>query len=118
MQDRCLRLRGRGRRGLMGGSYEMDGVRNEKRGAGGRPASRFSFFWFFVDWVAGEPSKGAPTLFGPSPGGSPEAGGALCRFGLDIGRGTSGWADGADAVRGHENFFEGSPMPIPIVRLR
>jgi hypothetical protein len=41
----------------------------------------------------------------PSSGGIREAGEALPRFGLDIGRGTSGWADGADAVRGHPRFL-------------
>ena len=41
--------------------------------------------------------------------GIPEASQALARFGLDIGRGTSGWADGADAVRGHDSFFEKTP---------
>jgi hypothetical protein len=52
-------------------------------------------------------------------GGIPQAGGALPRFGLDIGRGMSGWVDGADAVRGHENFFEENPpCSSPIVRLR
>src|SRR5687768_7264516 len=41
----------------------------------------------------------------PSFGGIRGASGALARFGLDIGRGTSGWADGADAVRGHPHFL-------------
>ena len=66
----------------------------------------------FVDFVAGEPSEGCADAVQASFGGIPEAGGALSRFGLDIGRETSGWADGADAVRGHENFFEGTPMLI------
>jgi hypothetical protein len=56
-------------------------------------------------------------------GGISEAGGALPRFGLDIGRGTSGWVDGADAVWGHPRFLREASMPperpvIRIIRLR
>jgi hypothetical protein len=48
-------------------------------------------------------------------GGIPKAGGALSRFGLDSGRGTSGWADGADAVRRHDNFFLGWQNKIALL---
>jgi len=52
---------------------------------------------------------------GSAVGGIPKPGEALTGFGLDIGRGTSGWADGADAVRGHENFLRDPLMLILIV---
>jgi hypothetical protein len=63
-----------------------------------------------MDWVAGEPGDGDDAV-PPTPGGIPVASGALPRFGLDIGRGTSGRADGADAVRGHPRFLREASMP-------
>jgi hypothetical protein len=52
----------------------------------------------------------------PSFGGFPGAGKAFPRFGLDIGRGTSGCAEGADAVRGHENFLGSSSFRSQVKR--
>jgi hypothetical protein len=68
---------------------------------------------FFVDLVAGEPSDGAQAPLSPRSAASPKPSEALPRFGLDIGRGTSGRPDGADAVRGHPRFLRESPSSSP-----
>jgi hypothetical protein len=87
--------------------------RRERRG--GSAAGCHPRFGFFVDLAARAASGGAPTLFGLV-WRHPEAGEALPRFGLDIGRGPSGCKEGADAVRGHDNFFLRGPL-FSIIRL-
>jgi hypothetical protein len=51
------------------------------------PPRETRLFWFFVDLVAGEPSKGAPTLFGPSSSAAPKP---VERFAV------SGWTSGVE----------------------
>jgi hypothetical protein len=85
-------------------SRRAAGTTGEAEGGSGR---RHENLRPFADLVAGEPGDGAPTLFSRRRAAAFPKPASASPFRVGHRRGTSGWMDGADAVRGHGNFFLG-----------